>query len=183
MDAADYVVWRSSLGAIVATPYTGADGNGNGVVDQERLRNLGSPIGATSPGSGAAASARSLDAAAMTNTTKAELLSALLTGVHLSNSNEESSEFFPRRQFKLFPDQPFDRLVTTETAKDLLLGRFADSQARSPLHLNLPKTAAREAIDSVFDALDTDLYHDNGPLCHSLAEETIAGVAMKSRLL
>jgi parallel beta-helix repeat protein len=34
--AADYVLWRKSLGAIV-TQYAGADGNGNGVIDQADL--------------------------------------------------------------------------------------------------------------------------------------------------
>jgi hypothetical protein len=32
VDAADYAVWRKSLGLNV-TPFTGADGDGNGVVD------------------------------------------------------------------------------------------------------------------------------------------------------
>lgn len=36
VDAADYVVWRKSLGQNVA-PYSGADGDGNGVVDQNDL--------------------------------------------------------------------------------------------------------------------------------------------------
>jgi hypothetical protein len=183
VDAADYVVWRSSLGTNVATPYAGADGNGNGVVDQADFGIWEAKFGATSPGSGAAASTLSLDVAPITNTTNSELLSAALTGVYLSNSNEDSSDLSPNRHFDLLPERPFDRLAALETAKESLLGRFADSQARSPLHSSLPRMAAREAIDSVFDALDTDLYHDNGPLCHSLAEETVAGVAMKSRLL
>ena len=33
VDAADYTVWRSTLG-LSLTPYTGADGNGNGIVDE-----------------------------------------------------------------------------------------------------------------------------------------------------
>ena len=33
VDAADYTLWRDTLGAIV-TPFSGADGSGNGVVDQ-----------------------------------------------------------------------------------------------------------------------------------------------------
>ena len=33
VDAADYILWRNSLGTNV-TPFTGADGNGNGTVDQ-----------------------------------------------------------------------------------------------------------------------------------------------------
>ena len=34
VDAADYVVWRKSLGENV-TPYSCADGSGNGLVDQD----------------------------------------------------------------------------------------------------------------------------------------------------
>ncbi len=57
VDAADYIVWRRTLGSTV-TDYLGADGNGNGVVDQADFnvwranfgRSLAAPI--TSPGSG-----------------------------------------------------------------------------------------------------------------------------------
>ena len=33
VDLADYTVWRNQLGVIVTTPFSGADGDGNGVVD------------------------------------------------------------------------------------------------------------------------------------------------------
>jgi hypothetical protein len=55
VDAADYVVWRHSLGESV-TPYTSADGNGNGLVDEDDYsvwrRNFGNTV---SPGSGSGA--------------------------------------------------------------------------------------------------------------------------------
>jgi T5SS/PEP-CTERM-associated repeat protein len=56
VDAADYVVWRDSLGATV-TAFNGADGSGNGLVDQEDYDLWKSSFGtvlAAGAGSGAA---------------------------------------------------------------------------------------------------------------------------------
>ena len=35
VDAADYVVWRKTLGTSVAPPFTGADGDGDATIDQD----------------------------------------------------------------------------------------------------------------------------------------------------
>ena len=57
VDAADYTVWRDTLGQTVAAG-TGADSDGNGMIDQADYDNwvldFGTTVG-SSPGSGAAA--------------------------------------------------------------------------------------------------------------------------------
>jgi uncharacterized delta-60 repeat protein len=56
VDAADYIVWRKSLGTTGVTPYYGADGSGNGSIGQEDLAVWRTRFGNTVPpaaGSGA----------------------------------------------------------------------------------------------------------------------------------
>jgi beta-galactosidase len=183
VDAADYVVWRGSLGANVATPYTGADGNGNGVVDQPDFGIWVAQFGATSPGSGAAASALSIRTGTGINTMSPGSLSDALTGVYASSSIELLPEFSAPRQFGLLSKQPFDPPTVRETLNDLLDGRIAVPETRSSSYMSLRKAAATEAADSVFGTVFADEYHDNDPLCQSLAREIVAGVAMDSRLL
>ena len=59
VDAADYVVWRKTLGTNGVTPYSSADGSGNGIIDQADYGVWRSHFGQTLPppgaGSGAAA--------------------------------------------------------------------------------------------------------------------------------
>jgi CSLREA domain-containing protein len=56
IDAADYVVWRKTLGSNV-TPYSGADGDGDGTIDQDDYgvwrTNFGQTVGAGSAEQGA----------------------------------------------------------------------------------------------------------------------------------
>ena len=54
VDAADYTVWRDSLGANVAA-FAGADGSGNGVVDQADYEVWKANFGAVATGAGGAA--------------------------------------------------------------------------------------------------------------------------------
>ncbi len=71
VDAADYVLWRKSQGALVFFPYTGADGSGNGQVGPEDHGVWAANFGSTSAsGVGAAAeqSVTSLVSAATPNT-------------------------------------------------------------------------------------------------------------------
>ena len=46
VDAADYTVWRDTLGQVVA-PYAGADGNGDGLIDADDFRVWTSHFGET----------------------------------------------------------------------------------------------------------------------------------------
>jgi hypothetical protein len=57
--ASDYVLWRNTLGATGLTPYTGADGDGDGTIDQDDYRVWRAHVGEARPavGNGAAASA------------------------------------------------------------------------------------------------------------------------------
>ena len=58
VDAADYTIWRDTLGGIV-TPYSGADGSGNGVIDQADRDVWVAHFGQLLFGSGAGNAARS----------------------------------------------------------------------------------------------------------------------------
>ncbi|MEX2172352.1 MAG: hypothetical protein WD851_23735 [Pirellulales bacterium] len=53
VDAADYTVWRNTLGATGLTPFTGADGSGNGIIDTADYQHWRANFG-TIVGSGAA---------------------------------------------------------------------------------------------------------------------------------
>jgi hypothetical protein len=56
VDAADYTVWRDTLGQSV-TPGSGADGDGDGTIDQGDYNTWVMHFGEQSPGSGQGASA------------------------------------------------------------------------------------------------------------------------------
>jgi hypothetical protein len=47
VDAADYVVWRKTLGDTVVEPFSGADGNGNSMIDESDYQVWRSNFGAT----------------------------------------------------------------------------------------------------------------------------------------
>jgi hypothetical protein len=183
VDAADYTVWRDSLGANVATPYSGADGNGSGVVDQADYVLWVSQFGATSPGSGAAADALSIRAVAGIDTTGPEIVSDAPKGMYTSSSIELMTEFSAHRQFGLLSEQPFHHPIVIETLDDLLDGRLAVPENRLPSYLKHRKAAPTEAVDSVFRTIGADEYRNNDSLSKSLASEIVSGVTMESRLL
>lgn len=56
VDAADYVVWRNSLGQGATPPGSGADGSGNGIVDFDDYNFWKARFGNTVPGAGAGVS-------------------------------------------------------------------------------------------------------------------------------
>jgi hypothetical protein len=53
VDAADYIVWRNLLGQTGVTPYSSADGNGNGMIDQGDYGVWRAHFGQTLPSPGA----------------------------------------------------------------------------------------------------------------------------------
>ena len=57
VDAADYVIWRKTLGQTGVTPYAGADGNGNGQIGPEDYNVWRSNFGQSLPPSGGAGAA------------------------------------------------------------------------------------------------------------------------------
>ena len=84
VDAADYVVWRKTLGTSMPN-YSGADGNGNGVVDQDDQAVWRAHFGETLPAVGAG----SLVAAANTVTPE---LSASVESVEVTEHASASVE-------------------------------------------------------------------------------------------
>jgi hypothetical protein len=85
VDAADYAVWRDSLGAHV-TAYSGADGNGNGIVDQADYLVWKNNFGATAGGSSGSGSGAS-GAAGTVSEPGSFLLSALGAAIVLFSRN------------------------------------------------------------------------------------------------
>lgn len=76
VDAADYIVWRKTLGTSVAPPFVGADGDGNGTIKQGDLNvwrsNFGQPLGS---GTGASAAVGRLSLTPANETTPQPSLS------------------------------------------------------------------------------------------------------------
>ncbi|HEX3598819.1 MAG TPA: choice-of-anchor Q domain-containing protein [Lacipirellulaceae bacterium] len=75
VNAADYVVWRNSVGATV-TRYAGADGDGSGVIDQADYARWRADFGATSTGA-----ASSLDSSAVPEPTIETLVCLLASAL------------------------------------------------------------------------------------------------------
>ncbi len=65
VDAADYTVWRNTLGTSVA-PFSGADGSGNGVIDQDDYDAWKANFGAVAAGAGSASLASTPSAQSVT---------------------------------------------------------------------------------------------------------------------
>jgi hypothetical protein len=60
VNAADYTVWRNTLGQSGLTPYSGADGDGDGTVDADDYGVWKSHFGMTLPGAGGSAQSAAL---------------------------------------------------------------------------------------------------------------------------
>ena len=85
VDAADYVVWRKSLGSTGVPAFSGADGNGDTTIDQDDLavwrRHFGQTIPPTGAGSGLSITAASAaQAAPARESTGQETLRSLYVG-------------------------------------------------------------------------------------------------------
>ena len=80
VDAADYILWRKTLGSSVAN-YSGADGDGDGVVDQDDYGVWRAHFGQTlpPPGAGSGASSASASAALFAPVGEAQIAAASLS--------------------------------------------------------------------------------------------------------
>jgi len=70
VDAADYTVWRNTLGASGLTLYSGADGSGNGSIGPEDYDVWKSHFGESLPGAGGAAAAVTADVGPLRESTE-----------------------------------------------------------------------------------------------------------------
>jgi hypothetical protein len=144
VDAADYVMWRKTLGTSMPN-YSGADGNGNGVVDQDDHAVWRAHFGQTSP-----AGAGSFVAAAP------EPASVVLFGVGLVAM---FGAFFHRSPLRRRHALPTAESGVKARADDLLLVRSAEARfdqqpSESGLNSCLINDSNEEAVETRRAALD-----------------------------
>jgi hypothetical protein len=146
VDAADYVVWRKTIGTSV-TQYTGADGTGDGQIDgadyeiwRGHFGTAASAAGATVPTAVKLIAAESLIAAPMSQPTDTYVLS----GIDLRSNDR------PRTQRNTSPvsQQARDEALLIITEQRF---RLEDSElARASLHNDVESDSAKDEVDRDF---------------------------------
>jgi hypothetical protein len=167
VDAADYTVWRDSLGANVATPYTGADGNGNGVVDQADYGIWSANFGMTTPPGAGAGAVALLE----TENSDSTIALAARMPVQVSERQDVGAVSIALRSASdtFFLRNAIARGRRSETS-DLLLLQSVANHAPS---LSDRVVAAGTAADSAFAAIEKDEIRYDGELCQSLAADIL----------
>lgn len=132
VDAADYTVWRDTLGAMVV-PFTEADGNGSGVIDEGDYAIWRTNFGqaASLNTAGLRAASLPLDAPPVETTADSDAAATGATTAQAAIAELEVFYSVPRRT-PLAEDLPAPRAAFTDTATDaalLLLAREAASES------------------------------------------------------
>ena len=91
VDAADYAVWRNTLGTNVAI-FTGADGSGNGTIDQADYNVWRANFGRTAPAVGAAAFVEYADLSPASEGKDKQIAGMLATDVRMVEASPFSSD-------------------------------------------------------------------------------------------
>jgi hypothetical protein len=136
VDAADYIVWRKSLGSTVP-PFSGADGDGSGIVDQADLGVWRANFGRTLTPQAAAASI---------STSASASGSVVETALTFNSETRRTARTAPRTAFSFRQDA----LLSTqpEIRRDSSLSISSDPPILSGL------TAPHQGLDTTLDALD-----------------------------
>jgi hypothetical protein len=161
VDAADFVVWRNSLGSVVPA-YSSADGDGNGIIDQNDYgvwrANFGRTLTATAAVSGAIPEGRTDSPAAFNASAQAEAQAkeAAIARMH------DTDAYFTKTVGRQSPrstnsshrstvDRPFQRAAFAERQDASLLAWFSMRAATAQLTKVGANVGAMERIEPVAD--------------------------------
>ena len=172
VDAADYVLWRKRLGASGVTPYSGADGSGDGQVDATDYTVWQANFGRTlEPGAGSSEQGSSGSGTLATSQQLAEDENAATVGSSVESQDTSSQESVGQVDFNLLgissgtrhEDSPrqaarsrlFETASTAEASGDLLVAALARQVkcAKGDVEVDFAQDdedAGNVAVDEVF---------------------------------
>jgi hypothetical protein len=173
VDAADFVIWRKTKGSDVPL-YAGADGNGNSKIDDADYDVWRGNFGATSSGSGNAATSQPslVTVEAQPEMTSAQpndlaLIATFISHTGLSSAHSDSSNH--NRSSKVTTTSPVSRLARDEALLALTaesrVRRISNDQSESPNSEFELHSAGSYSSDSVLSPRDPLTIRDLAVLC------------------